>query len=144
MEIRLMQEQDRTQVLEMMRVFYRSPAVHTDGSEEIFENDVENCIRPNPYLEGYVFHRDGAILGYAMIAKSFSTEFGRPCIWIEDLYIREECRGTGIGGTFLRYISEKYPQAVIRLEVEAENERAVRVYKKAGFGVLPYQEMIKL
>ena len=32
---------------------------------------------------------------------------------------------------------------VIRLEVEEENERAVRVYKKSGFTVLPYMEMKK-
>ena len=31
---------------------------------------------------------------------------------------------------------------VIRLEVEEENERAVKVYEKNGFHVLPYMEMI--
>ena len=29
------------------------------------------------------------------------------------------------------------------LEVEEENERAVHVYKKAGYEVLPYMEMIR-
>ena len=47
------------------------------------------------------------ILGYAMIAKSFSTEFGKPCMWIEDLYIREAYRGTGLGSKFLDYIEAK-------------------------------------
>ena len=42
------------EVIEMMRIFYASAAVHTNGSEEIFLNDVENCINDNPYLEGYV------------------------------------------------------------------------------------------
>ena len=59
-----------------------------------------------------------------MIAKSFSTEFGRPCMWIEDIYIKESCRGTGIGSKFIDYIGEKYPDAILRLEVEEENERA--------------------
>ena len=61
------------------------------GSEEIFENDVENCINENPYLEGYVFEENGVLLGYAMVAKSFSTEFGKPCMWIEDIYLKPEC-----------------------------------------------------
>ncbi len=143
MTIQPMTGAHREQVLDMMRIFYRSPAVHTDGSEEIFQSDVENCISDNPFLEGYVFEEAGQIRGYGMVAKSFSTEFGKPCIWIEDLYILEDFRGTGIGGAFLKYLSEKYSHAVLRLEVEAENQRAVHVYQKAGFQVLPYQEMIK-
>ena len=78
-----------------------------------------------------------------MLAKSFSTEFGKPCIWIEDLYVKDEYRGRGIGSRFLRFIEGKYPDAVLRLEVEAENERALHVYKSGGFDVLAYMEMKK-
>ena len=128
-------------VINMMRVFYASPAVFTNGSEEIFRRDVEQCINDNPYLEGYVFADDGKAAGYAMVAKSFSTEFGRQCIWIEDLYLDPEYRGTGIGSQFLSFIKQKYPDSILRLEVEEENDRAVHVYRKNGFEVLPYMEM---
>ena len=37
-----------------------------------------------------------------------------------------------------------YPEAVLRLVVEEENGRAVKVYEKNGFNVLPYMEMKKL
>ncbi len=142
--IRPMIESDKDCVIDMMRVFYNSPAVFTNGSEEIFKNDVENCVNDCPFLEGYVFE-DAAknVLGYAMAAKSFSTEFGKPCIWIEDLYLKEESRGLGIGSSFFSFIEQKYPEAVLRLEVEEENERAVHVYKKCGYEVLPYMEMKK-
>lgn len=132
-------------VIDMMRVFYASPAVSTNGSEEIFQNDVEQCINDSPYLEGYVFidGDNGNVAGYAMIAKSFSTEFGRQCIWIEDLYIKPEYRGTGIGTNFLSFIKQKYSDSILRLEVEEENEHAVHVYRKSGFQVLPYMEMKK-
>ncbi|MBQ8821475.1 MAG: GNAT family N-acetyltransferase [Lachnospiraceae bacterium] len=141
--IRLMTKNDADSVMEMMRVFYTSPAVYTNGSEEIFRADVENCVNDNPYLEGYIFEAEGKILGYAMVAKSFSTEFGRPCIWIEDLYLKEEYRGLGIAGQFFPFIEEKYPGVLFRLEAEEENERAVRVYKKQGYDVLPYLELKK-
>lgn len=141
--IRLMENKDKDEVLEMMRVFYNSPAVYTNGSDEIFINDIENCINDCPYLEGYIFENDGEIQGYGMVAKSFSTEFGKPCMWIEDVYIKEKFRGLGIGSKFLRFVSDKYPESILRLEVEEENERAVRVYKKNGFDVLPYMEMKK-
>lgn len=84
--IRMMTAQDAPAVLEMMRVFYASPAVLSNGSEEIFQNDVAECVSGSPYLEGYVFEENGQLQGYAMVAKSFSTEFGKRCIWIEDLY----------------------------------------------------------
>ena len=142
-KIRAMTSGDKSDVFEMMKVFYNSPAVHTNGSDEIFYSDIENCINDNPYLEGYVLENTDGIQGYAMIAKSFSTEFGKPCIWIEDLYIREEYRGMGIGKTFIDFITEKYTDCVFRLEVEEENERAVHVYRKNGFEVMPYMEMKK-
>ncbi len=144
MEILRMTEQHREPVLEMMRVFYRSPAVHTDGSEEIFRADVEHCISGSPYLEGYVFADGAQLMGYAMLAKSFSTEFGKPCIWIEDLYILAQFRGRGIGREFLEFAGSRYPEAVLRLEVEDENAHAVHVYEKGGFTRLPYVEMIRI
>ncbi len=142
--IRTMKRTDFDSVMEMMRVFYTSPAVHTNGSEEIFRADVENCVNDSPYLEGYIFENDGEILGYAMVAKSFSTEFGRPCIWIEDLYLKEEYRGFGTAGQFFRYLEKKYPGVLFRLEAEEENQRAVHVYKKNGYDVLPYLELKKV
>lgn len=141
--IRAMRSEDRDIVMEMMRVFYASPAVLSNGSDEIFENDIENCVNDCPYLEGYVFEDQGEIQGYGMVAKSFSTEFGKPCMWIEDIYIQEPYRGRRIGSQFLQYIEKKYPHAILRLEVELENERAVHTYEKNGFQELPYMEMKK-
>ena len=141
--IRCMEEQDRSQVLEMMRVFYASPAVLSSGSEEIFEADVNACISGSPYLEGYIFENAEQILGYCMVAKSFSTEFGKPCMWIEDIYVKDEYRCLGIGSRFLKFIENKYPEAILRLEVEEDNHRALHVYQKCGFEVIPYMEMKK-
>lgn len=141
--IRIMTAEDKPQVLEMMRVFYASDAVLSNGSEEIFSNDIDNCVNDNPYLEGYIVEDGEEVQGYAMVAKSFSTEFGKPCIWIEDLYVKEPYRGRGIGSQVLQYISEKYVGCIFRLEVETENQRAIRVYEKCGFAELPYKEMKK-
>lgn len=131
-------------VFAMMQTFYASPAVHTNGSEAIFRADIDACVTDNPYLEGFVFLRDGEIVGYSMIAKSFSTEFGRPCVWIEDIYLQPETRGQGVAGQLFAFLEARYPGTILRLEVEEENGFAVRAYKKAGFSAIPYEEMIKL
>lgn len=141
--IRKMEERDRHAVKEMMRTFYASPAVLSNGSEEIFDADIDFCVGESPCLEGFIFEDGKDILGYAMIAKSFSTEFGKPCVWIEDLYIKEDFRGFGIGSRFFDFLTARYPNCIQRLEVEDENKRAVRVYRKNGFDVLPYVEMKK-
>ena len=79
-----------------------------------------------------------------MLAKSFSTEFGKNCVWIEDLYLTPNARGLGIGKAFFAFVREKYPNEVLRLEAERENTRAIALYEKCGFEELPYVEMIKL
>lgn len=139
--IREMTSKDKLEVLSMMKEFYSSDAVSTNGSDEIFNNDFDNCINNNPYLKGFVFYSNNTIGGYAMIAKSFSTEFGKPCIWFEDLYLKPEFRGFGIIPSFIKYIKQNYPECIYRLEVEKENTHAVHVYKKQGFSELPYTEM---
>ena len=49
----------------------------------------------------------------------------------------------GIGKDFFDFITGKYTDCIFRLEVEDENERAVKLYKKCGFTELPYLEMKK-
>ncbi len=141
--IEKMKSKYKDEITEMMKEFYSSDAVSTNGSYEIFSNDIDECVSNSQYLEGYVFKCENKLAGYAMLAKSFSTEFGKPCIWIEDIFIKKEYRKKGIGKMFFDYIFEKYKGKVFRLEVEHENENALKLYKKSGFDFLPYAEMIK-
>ena len=141
--IRLMKEQDKNEVIEMMTVFYASEAISTNGSREIFESDFNNCINSCPYLEGYVFEENDKICGYAMVAKSFSTEFGKPCIWIEDLYIKEEYRHKKLGSLFFDFLKENYKDTIQRLEVDKHNVFAIKAYKKNNFEEVDYLQFIR-
>lgn len=138
----------KQEVFDMMDVFYHSDAVSTDGSKDIYLSDIDNCIGDCPFVEGYVFEHindadEKCIAGYGMLAKSFSTEFGKLCIWIEDIYIKPEFRGLGYGSSFLAFVEKKYAGYLLRIEVEDYNEAAVHTYKKAGFEELPYMELKK-
>lgn len=141
--IRLMKEQDKNEVIEMMTVFYASEAVSTNGSREIFESDFNNCINSCPYLEGYVFEENDYICGYAMVAKSFSTEFGKPCIWIEDLYIKEEYRHKKLGSLFFDFLKDNYKDTIQRLEVDKNNVFAIKAYKKNNFEEVDYLQFVR-
>lgn len=141
--IRPITQNDKQTILSMMETFYNSPAVYTNGSIEIFKTDIDTCLSDSPFLDGFVIENLGEILGYTMVAKSFSTEFGKPCIWVEDLYIKDGFRGAGLGNKLLEFITQKYKDCIFRLEVEEENQKAIKLYQKHGFTQIPYMEMKK-
>lgn len=143
-KLREMRESDRDAVLEMMRGFYASPAVQSDGSDEIFNRDIDECISDSVYASGYVFEADdGSPAGYSMLAHSYSTEYGRPVVWIEDLFLKEEARGCGLADMLFDRVREQYPDHTHRLEAERDNARALRSYEKNGFHEIPYVELLR-
>jgi GNAT superfamily N-acetyltransferase len=44
---------------------------------------------------------DGATVGYALFHPSWSTEVGEPGFYLYDLFVREGCRGRGVGRALL-------------------------------------------
>ncbi len=140
--IRRMDSRDAAEVTHMMEAFYTSDAVSSNGSPEIFAANVENCLGDCPYAECFVFEEDGVIQGYSILAKGYCTEFGKPCIWIEDLYIKPAFRGRGIGTSFFSFVKDLYPGHTIRLEAEPDNAGAIDMYRRSGFGTLPYLQLI--
>ena len=142
MEIVRMDRSNSSEVYAMMRVFYDSPAVLHTSSDRVLKNDIEACIGDCPYLDGYVFVVDGQIAGYSMVSKSFTTEYGGICAWIEDLYVKENFRRRGISKQFFEKLPSMYPEIVrFKLEVEPENERALETYKSCGYSKLHYDIM---
>ena len=140
--IRKIQRGDSEVVVDMMRKFYTSPAVITNGSEKIFVANVENCLSGSPYVEGFVFVGDEKIIGYGITAHSYATEFGGECIWLEDIFIEAEYRGRGLCSKFIRRVKELHPEKILRLEAEADNDKALNLYKRLGFKPLPYMELV--
>ena len=140
--IRKMQRDDKKIVVDMMKKFYTSPAVATNGSEKIFAANVDNILSGSPYVDGFIFVIDGKIIGYGITAHSYATEFGGECIWIEDIFIEPEYRGHGVGTKFIQHVKELYPDKIFRLEASKGNDAALKIYKRLGFKELPYLEMV--
>lgn len=145
MNIREILLKDRQKVFDMTRIFYNSPAVFGEISDEIIYKNIDNCIGNSLYIKCFIFEKNDEIIGYAMTANSYSTEYGGLCVWIEDIYILPEHTGLGISKIFFEYIEGLYKNSAVRfrLEVEENNINAIKSYEKNGFKRLNYIEMTK-
>ena len=60
---------------------------------------------PRPYAEVLIGEIDGAPQGFALFFHNFSTFEGKPGIYLEDLFVRPEARGSGLGKALLKRLA---------------------------------------
>jgi GNAT superfamily N-acetyltransferase len=73
--------------------------------------------------------------GFALYFQSFSTFLGRPGLYLEDLFVRPEWRGLGLGRRLLTHLARiAVDRGYGRMEwsVLDWNEPALAVYRKVG------------
>ena len=140
--IRKINESDREIYLSMVSEFYDSDAVLHPVPIQFHINTYNELMRSDEYLECYILEQDSDPAGYALLSKSFSPEVGGKIIWLEEIFIYERFRGHGLGSQFFKFLEEKGDVARFRLEVEPDNERAKRLYRRMGYKELPYMQMV--
>jgi len=142
---RVIKEDDKKVLFEMLDEFYNSAAVLHPIPKSNYENTFRELMDSDKYLDGYIFETDGETAGYAIMSKSYSPEAGGRIMWIEEVYVRSAFRSRGIGRKFFEYLEDTFGEDVkrIRLEVEPDNRRAMSLYEGIGFKMLPYIQMVK-
>ena len=143
LNIRPIIKDDKKIFLTLSREFYNSPAVLAPIKDEYHENAFRELMRSRDYLECFILEYDGKVAGFGLLNITYCHEAGGKVIWIEELYIRENFRSRGIGREFFAFVEKNFPALRYRLEVEKENERAVKLYKSLGYDFLEYDQMIK-
>ena len=84
--------------------------------------------------EAILAEQDGQVVGFAIYYTSYSTWKG-PCMYLEDLYLIPEARGTGAGGKlFDRVVEIAKERKFARMDWQIIdwNELAIEFYKKRG------------
>lgn len=90
---------------------------------------------PRRYAEVVFACVDGSAVGFALYFFSFSTFLGRPGLYLEDLFVRPEARGRGVGKVLLQWLAaHALERGCGRLEwaVLDWNRDAIAFYLKLG------------
>ena len=88
-----------------------------------------------PYAEVLIGEIDRNPQGFALFFHNFSTFEGKPGVYLEDLFVRPEARGSGLGKALLAALARiAVERDCARLEwwVLDWNDPAIQFYKKLG------------
>ena len=132
--IQALSASDITQFISLMQAF-----AEFDGSPDEFELTTED-IRKNWFGKRPKIHTllkyDGAkAVGMLNYLYTFSSFQGKPCIWVEDVFIIDSHRGRGYGVELFHAVKEIAKQeACPRVEwlVRKNNDTGRRFYDRLG------------
>lgn len=144
MVIRHLKAEDQAVFLAFCQDFYSGGAVLHAVDPDNFRRTFEACVSGTPYTEGFLLEVDGQPAGYILVSHTWSNEVGGMVALLEELYFTPEFRGKGLGTQALEWFREQYASARrLRLEVNRENEGAIRLYQRKGYHFLEYLQMVE-
>jgi GNAT superfamily N-acetyltransferase len=88
---------DAEEIVAMVRElaeFEREPPATVEANAADILRD---CFADNPRAEVLIGELDGRIAGFVLFFHNYSTWLARAGLYVEDLYVRETARGTGLG-----------------------------------------------
>jgi GNAT superfamily N-acetyltransferase len=133
-EIRSATEDDVPLILTLIKELakYERLSHEVVAAEEALRDSLFGERRVAEALLGYL---GGNPAGFALFFHSFSTFLGKPGIYLEDLYVRPEFRGAGVGRALLVHLAGLAKERGCgRLEwsVLDWNEPAIGFYRRIG------------
>ena len=92
----------------------------------------EHLFGADPAASVLIAETDGGeVAGMALWYRTFSTFLGRPGIWLEDLFVRPQHRGSGLGVALLQALRSMTDDR-IEWAVLDWNEPSIRFYRALG------------
>jgi GNAT superfamily N-acetyltransferase len=108
---------------------------HLSHLVEIDEMKLKKYIFKEKIVEVIIAEYDNEPAGFTLFFNNFSTFLGRPGIYIEDLYVKPEFRGKGLGKHLFSYLAKLvHKRGYGRLEWACLNwnEPSIKFYKSQG------------
>jgi GNAT superfamily N-acetyltransferase len=92
----------------LVLAFIRELAAYERLAEQVSASEVDLAAAlfgPRPYAEVVFACLEGAPVGFALFFHNFSTFLGKPGIYLEDLFVRPQARGRGVGRRLLEWLA---------------------------------------
>jgi len=142
LKIRQAEKKDISSILSMIKELaeYEKLLHKVETTEQAF---VEVVFGENKFVEVLIAEYDNKICGQTIFFKNFSTFVGKPGYYIEDLYVKPEYRGKGIGKALLDAVIDKAKEnnfGRVEWVVLDWNVSAIEFYKNRG--AFPLNEWI--
>jgi ribosomal protein S18 acetylase RimI-like enzyme len=133
-------EEEAASVASLMSAF-RNHIERDRPTDEEVRATVDALLR-DPATEFLLAAPDGrdAPAGVCQLRYRLSVWTATDDCWLEDLYVNDEARGTGLGRALIEAAFERARArgcARVQLDVAEDNSRAIEIYGKAGFGTEP-------
>lgn len=133
-EFVLAESKDSNEILDMMHEFnsFFGYAFNREQTGRNLDNFLGNAETGRLWIIKSGKHT----AGYLVLAFGFSFEHNGRDAFIDELYVKEEFRNSGIGTAAMKFLESeapKYGVKALHLEVEKGNETGSRLYKKSGF-----------
>lgn len=121
-------------LIKLMREFYQ--VEHLKFDEGVARSALQQILGNRAHGLIHVIGLGEEVVGYVVLTFGFSLEFhGRDAL-VDEIYVREEYRGRGVGRAALRFVEDVCQDEGIKalhLEVDRVNTKAQKLYSGAGY-----------
>jgi undecaprenyl-diphosphatase len=131
--IRFVNEKDILTILEMIKELAEYEKL--SDQLKLTKNSLKENLFLNKYAEVFIAEYENKIAGYAIFFHNFSSFLSQPGIYLEDIYVKKEFRGKGIGKSLFKElvkIANERNCGRIEWAVLDWNEPSINFYKNMG------------
>jgi GNAT superfamily N-acetyltransferase len=102
--VRFAEKKDAPLILQFIRAL--AEYEHLEDQVQAEAHTLGKYIFDDHRAEALICEYDGAPAGFALFFHTFSTFVGRPGLYIEDLFVKPEFRGRGLGKLLLVFMAK--------------------------------------
>ncbi|MEM9579556.1 MAG: GNAT family N-acetyltransferase [Pseudomonadota bacterium] len=125
---------DLAKLMPLVAAFHEGENI--SSSAETREAALAPLLDGSPHGAVYLIGPQNAPIGYIVVTFGWSIEFGGLDGFIDEIFIRPGVRGRGVGSeviTSLVAMLKSVGMKALHLEVEPDNDRALRLYRRCHF-----------
>lgn len=133
--IRWATENDAALIVHFIRelaIYEKEPLMSVKVTEDAIRRDAFGA---NPRVEALIAEIDREPVGFTLFFPNYSTWEGKPGLYIEDIFVEESARGTGIGRKLIAAVAKiAHSRGCARIDLAVLDWNPARgFYNRIGF-----------